>query len=389
MKGTKWLSEAVHEEALQAGALNLVKAPTGCGKTYWAAHFLVRRASNKNRMVYLIDTAAARDQLLQDESLFAFYDREWRTGVQDELLDFVDNRIVVMTYAKFGALTTYFPELKERFEVIVCDEIHNLPAFTAIPNEGENYHQKATDALEEIVKYTKTLVIALTATPREVEAHFRGPVRHIPVESDLRQYEVKNVWKFRGWKALLLCIDSKQKGLFFTTHIRQVREIAEFANANGFRAMGLWGKSEPMNEEQQRVRDWLTEKRTMPPEYDLLVLNAAYETSITIDGVSYVVVKYQDGTRITQACGRVRGDLDALYLYTPDAPVEVPPSYLNRPLSPEERATLADILDLEKGMKWTGTQKRLQEMGYIIENMRIKDKRYRIIYKDCQNPDSL
>lgn len=123
-------------------------------------------------MVYLIDTAAARDQLLQDESLFAFYDREWRTGVQDELLDFVDNRIVVMTYAKFGALITYFPKLKERFEVIVCDEIHNLPAFAAISNEGENYHQKATNALEEIVKYTKTLVIALTATPEEAKKFF-------------------------------------------------------------------------------------------------------------------------------------------------------------------------------------------------------------------------
>lgn len=381
MKGTKWLSEAVCEEALKTGALNLVKAPTGCGKTYWAAHFLVRRASNKNRMVYLIDTAAARDQLLQDESLFAFYDREWRTGVQDELLNFVDNRIVVMTYAKFGALITYFPKLKERFEVIVCDEIHNLPAFAAISNEGENYHQKATDALEEIVKYTKTLVIALTATPEEAKKFFHCPMRTIPVQEDLRQYEVKNTVEFRGWKSLLLSIDCEKNGLFFVTHIQQVREIVEFANANGFRAIGLWGKSEPMNEEQQRVRDWLIEQRTMPPEYSLIVLNKAYETSITIGGVEYVIVHYQEMARIIQARGRVRGDLETLYRHAENARIEVPQVYLNRPLSKEERDELAEILCSGTNLKWTSIKNQLLKTGYEIEKTRNQNKRYETIRK--------
>ena len=36
MKGTKYLSELVDCSALQKGQLNVIKAPTGSGKTYFA-----------------------------------------------------------------------------------------------------------------------------------------------------------------------------------------------------------------------------------------------------------------------------------------------------------------------------------------------------------------
>ena len=36
MTGTKYLSELVDSSALQKGALNIIKAPTGSGKTYFA-----------------------------------------------------------------------------------------------------------------------------------------------------------------------------------------------------------------------------------------------------------------------------------------------------------------------------------------------------------------
>ena len=206
-------------------------------------------------------------------------------------------------------------------------------------------------------------------------------MRTIPVQEDLRQYEVKNTVEFRGWKSLLLSIDCEKNGLFFVTHIQQVREIVEFANANGFRAIGLWGKSEPMNEEQQRVRDWLIEQRTMPPEYSLLVLNKAYETSITIGGVEYVIVHYQEAARIIQARGRVRGDLETLYRHAENAPIEVPQAYLNRPLSKEERDELAEILCSGTSLKWTSIKNQLPKTGYEIEKTRNQNKRYETIRK--------
>ena len=36
------------------------------------------------------------------------------------------NKVVVMTYAKFGVLTKNYPDFGFSFELILCDEIHNL-----------------------------------------------------------------------------------------------------------------------------------------------------------------------------------------------------------------------------------------------------------------------
>ncbi len=75
MKGSKWFAEAVHMENMQSGVLNLVRAPVGCGKTTWALNCLAQIVSNKNRMLYLIDTVNGREQLVKHEDT-ALYDKE-------------------------------------------------------------------------------------------------------------------------------------------------------------------------------------------------------------------------------------------------------------------------------------------------------------------------
>ena len=48
------------------------------------------------------------------------------------------NRIVVMTYAKFGVLAQKYSDFGNSFEVILCDEIHNLPRFSAFISHNPN-----------------------------------------------------------------------------------------------------------------------------------------------------------------------------------------------------------------------------------------------------------
>ena len=153
----------------------MITANTGCGKTTWAVDYLMRKVNNKYQVVYLIDTLAAKDQLIWNDKRFKEYDVEWRRCVVSEMIAFGDNSIILMTYAKFGALTRHFPEMKEHFKVIICDEIHSLPIFAEIPrksNEEFNYAEDAIIALEEIVRQKNTMVIGLTATPQKVYSRF-------------------------------------------------------------------------------------------------------------------------------------------------------------------------------------------------------------------------
>ena len=53
MKGTKYLSDAIHMNDIYSGMLNIVTAPVGCGKTYWALNVLSQTVSRPYKMVYL------------------------------------------------------------------------------------------------------------------------------------------------------------------------------------------------------------------------------------------------------------------------------------------------------------------------------------------------
>lgn len=385
----------INEDELKIGVLNMITANTGCGKTTWAVDYLMRKVNNKYQVVYLIDTLAAKDQLIWNDKRFKEYDVEWRRCVVSEMMAFSDNAVILMTYAKFGALTRHFPEIKSHFKVIICDEIHSLPEFAAIPcktNQMYNYAQDAITALEEIITQTNTMVVGLTATPQRVYKRFDCRMNPIQLSNDLRQYKTRNSVKYRSLEELLLRLDREKVGLVFVTQIREIMGIVDFANANGHKAIGLWSvhaEDKPYSEEQKRVRDYLISNRAMPPQYNLFVVNAAYETSITIGGrIDYVIVHRENPDTIIQARGRIRGDLDTLYLRDETAEIIVPKKYLERPLSSEERAELAKILALENNLKWPGTKTRLRGDGYMMDETRKDNKRYITIHdkaKKCQN----
>ena len=105
MKGTKYLSELVDCSALQKGQLNVIKAPTGSGKTYFALNYIPSLTNDAlHNVVYLIDTINGKEQIVRNYNATSEY-YGWSKEVESGGMWFEpDNRVVVITYAKFGVL---------------------------------------------------------------------------------------------------------------------------------------------------------------------------------------------------------------------------------------------------------------------------------------------
>ena len=127
MKGTKHLSELVNAQALQKSKLNIIRAPTGSGKTYFALNYIPSLVPDAlHTVVYLIDTINGKEQILSHYNAISEY-WGWAKDVDNVDIWFSeDSRIVVLTYAKFGILSHKFPDFHKNFDYIICDELHSL-----------------------------------------------------------------------------------------------------------------------------------------------------------------------------------------------------------------------------------------------------------------------
>ena len=124
MRGTKYLSELVNTEMFQTDKLNVIKAPTGSGKTYFALKTIAGSLPDAtHKSVYLIDTVNGQQQILKNYGAQAIYG-DWEEEVDEKWISFEDNsQIVVITYAKFGVILGKNPDFHQRFDYIICDEL--------------------------------------------------------------------------------------------------------------------------------------------------------------------------------------------------------------------------------------------------------------------------
>lgn len=393
MIGNKYLSEAIHAEEIKAGVLNLVCAPVGSGKTHWALNELRKTVSKPYRMVYLIDTVNGKEQLLKNENT-AYYRRDWIATVQNGDVWFGEaitgNKVVVMTYAKFGVLTKNYPDFGFSFELILCDEIHNLPRFSSFLSHNPNdtpYHKIAKERLESIINRGKVKVIGLSATPRRAE-QLNCPFQYISVDEDIRRFEVNKIIPYTNPKLLFNELSPKEKGIVYIGHITKMKEFWEEATKLGFSAIAIWSvnnQDHPMTEEQHRAREYILAHSKLPPEYDLFIINASSETSINIfSKVDYIIIHTQEEEAQTQVRGRYRGDLDRLYLLDSTTISQVPDSFLERKLFKEDKQSLCEALQIRNKKskyfyKWNTVKLKLEEAGYFITEDRENNKRFAII----------
>lgn len=105
MAKRKYLVEAIHEEEICNGQLNIVEAPVGSGKTTWALRHLAKELDSPLSMIYLIDTKNGNEQIVSANSDVAMhYNDTWFDKVSHgwEMFseDPQEDKVVVMTYSK-------------------------------------------------------------------------------------------------------------------------------------------------------------------------------------------------------------------------------------------------------------------------------------------------
>lgn len=104
-----------------------------------------------------------------------------------------------------------------------------------------------------------------------------------------------------------------------------MKKYMDFANENHIKANGFWSINAhmPMSREQLDLRETVLEKETIPADIDLLVINAASETCIKIQGekrkVDYIIVHDSNEEVKKQVRGRYHGDLVYFYYHDVDA----------------------------------------------------------------------
>ena len=113
------------------GMFNLIVAPCGSGKSTAAINVISKLASSPRTALYLIDTTNGMQRLARLKELtlpYAFYEesleRTWFPSAE-----FDPTKIVVTTYAQFGVWEHHNPGFHYFFDVIICDEAHNMIRF--------------------------------------------------------------------------------------------------------------------------------------------------------------------------------------------------------------------------------------------------------------------
>ena len=395
MENTKFLAQAIHEAEICDGQLNLVKAPVGSGKTTWALRHLSKNMESPLNMVYLIDTKNGNEQIVSANSdIAAHYSDAWFDKVVHSWQMFSEepqeDKIVVMTYAKFGVLAKKHPDFGYHFDYVICDEIHNLPKFMTFggaDGENKNWYEWAMGRIMELIDLSGASVIGLTATPSKVEKHLVCPIQYITVDDDVFQLETKETIAYSNKLLLLDEIKDGRRGLAYIQRITDMEAFCGAATERNIKAVCIWSVSNsqhPMTQAQLEARNHILEKKELPPQYDLVIINASSETSISIFGeMDFIIVHKNDADTQTQVRGRYRDTLQTLYVLNYDAPIKVPEEFLDRDLFTEEKKELCAFLNIydDKGRKvgWPTVKKKLIESGYTLTERRCDSRRYVVI----------
>ena len=397
MIGTKYLSEVINVDTLEIKKLNIIKAPTGCGKTYFALHDIASRCNDTiHQAVYLIDTINGKEQILKNYGAVECT-KNWIQDIKDDRMWFhEDKRIVIMTYSKFGTILTRNPDFHNNFDYIICDELHSLIKFQHF-SQLPNSHSIAREGLERAVANERTKVIALSATPNQVKEHFHTSYYELPIPDDVRHYETRRIERYTNLFYQLASIHATDKvGICYVSHITMMIKLQEIAIKQKYSPVCIWSTSNtdhPMTEEQLAVREEILNNFTIPEQYNLLIINASCETSIKIEShVDYMIVNNSNEDTQVQVRGRYTGDLENLYLPSNKlTDIKVPEQFLGKQLFKDDKQELCRVLNIhnEKNRlcRWNTIHRLLLDLNYQVTEGRSNNRRYSIItlapiYKD-------
>ena len=398
---------------LHKGKINLIVAPAGSGKTYYIFNTLL---DPTKKSVYLCDTSNLRESILKDKEIA---DKVKGTDLDLSKATFSLDKYncTVMTYAKW-----FYEMNKPQYadvETIVCDEIHNLYKYNdkfdkeADKSKGikecKNYenvimnlHQNARKDVQ-VVGFTAThdrikreMDFLLPSNDERITSAFNGEwnVINLSNEKDIRRLTSDFTFYFNNYRNLGHYLKAfngfkyGKKALIYTNRITECEDMVNICDSIDLRAVALWSTNNtknPMNKQQLKVRESILSNGLIPEDYQVLIINGAYETGINIlDGDIEIMVcnDTQIDTQI-QSRSRIRKNIKAEIFKSKncldDIRIIVPEEYLNRALTTKDKSNLCKIVNVygEKKsiLKWTSVKPIIINSGYEVEDNTISIKK--------------
>lgn len=413
-----FLSELIEEKKykIEKNKINIIVSPTGTGKTSYFFEGLVNEYPNKRRIVYLVDTNMLEDSMLHEHRQdMVIYDKRWRedlflSGNGFGFLKEIENKVVVMSYHKFGFLIQKYPDILNCLDLVVIDEAHNLVKYSEIDIfKLKREYELASD--ENIEKASKLLNgcsylayniptfvknhnidwLLMTATPSKITKNkeYAGMIYDVLQGTVLKGYDTKNIYIFDNIKNALKLIKKKNdyKILAYAQTIKQCEFLQQQFNSLGFKSVALWSKNNlnrPMSMEQLLTRQYVIENRKLPDTCDVLIINDSMQTGWNLDDelVQLVVCNTSESDTIVQVRGRVRHDIETLMHrgYCNNHKIDsIPDDFIGKELFKEDIVRLEDTLDLydkkNRKIKWRKIKQLILATGkYEITSRRKQDR---------------
>lgn len=394
------------------GDYNILDCGIRTGKTYWAINNLAgfTRDGNLNRVLFLVDTTALKDQLITeygDSCVDA--DDMWMHDPNTWSVD--SKKIGVMCYQKLGQLA-----IKEQLgwlneiDVICwdeCDSIFDFATQAFIKARKNDFSRPGTSnaevlsviqdfstkkeymplillgAWERLIEEGRIMCIGLSASPERTYAYYKSLVS--------ASYQGKLEVGYRVAHDIYFCnviehVNQLEpeigKGYWcFSPFIEPNQRLVEAARARGFNAIELHSPNnveKPMTEEQLRVYNMVVTTGMIPLEYDFVVVNKALARGITIidKRFNHLIIDSVNQVDRIQAARQTFNYQRHLKVFAP----KIPEEYLNTWLTVARCRELAEYMavpeidkvnkNTNRTMTWNKLREYLPAIGYTVEAKR-------------------
>lgn len=320
----KYLSEIMKDITLDKNTL--IVSPTGSGKT----HYIINELCKDKKVLYLCDNSNLEEQVLLENNTR----RVKKTAIKH---GFNRTDIKVATYKDFGMRIKYDIDSNfiNQFELIICDEVHNLVDYQTFENDVDLSH--AISALMKV--YYNTQIIMFTATPYYIDELARKNPGidnnfariDFSKSKEIMRYINKRESYINHMSQIQFALEEyKQsfeyddmKCLIYVNKIDDMKFVENMCIDRALNPICIWSihnEKNYMNQEQHKAREHLLSTGMLIDPYNVLIINRATETGVNIydEKMQLVIVNTINLTQQIQARGRVRHNVDLLIVKTRD-----------------------------------------------------------------------
>lgn len=387
MRGTKYLSEVMESIELSKDENNLLLAPIGCGKTYYAIEVLMNNPDKK--YLYLCDNNNLKDQMLKELPTYS-------SNKNSIIFEDIQN-VLVMTYKEFGHKILYDvnEDFASQFDLIIADEIHSCIEYSEF-----NQDRDLSSALFYLFrKHLGTPIIMMTATDYYLELMTRKypQLKNFNVINLLKNKQIKryidkvklyinNISQIKfylqqSWEGFMF---GGMKAGIYTRQIRDMQRIEKMCIDLGLVPICVWSRNNekyPLNEEQIDFMDELLKTGKIKEPYNVFIFNKSSETGINItdENVDLCIVNSTNLTEQLQSRGRFRKDLNLIVVRTnknalPPMTITLDEKYLDKWILVDDIKQIPKDLSIKnvngKDISLSTFTKILEESHYVVQRKR-------------------